>query len=661
MKRKSESIETDRELLVICQLCVVRKELLPIRFHSQWDQKHLNQDLNLSSNVQIYLNSDQETKIILSKHQVQTSCKLCTSCHSFFNSRWRKSREENPPSLKEVEELSRRRKDSQKLRTSKSKKPPSDVNSNINSVNPSTSPINESIPSTQSINNTSPINCPQRNTLPAKFTDARLRELIASLIMKRRVSFEQVEGAVNDFVTAVDNSIEKVSFSTETAKRIICEMNVCLDVKLIEKCSKSKDLGWGMDETPHQEAGRSFMAITVFGTTVSTGDYWRDVVKVLELSGEHSKTAESMMKYLLTAYEELKKLAKEGKLEFKEFYEFNLLHYDNTSSNTGDKSGLGVLFDLARKKDEKECELDPKPPFLPTICEGCMDHQSALYGKRFAKELTDYLKTIRPEYVSEGKYVGFKLLKLMSIHYGVAGAPNKGNEFEGHRLVSNIKKKIFFYISKNRYLTYELLAKNIIEKNNYECIKSFLDKEKKAGVFDMSEYYHGLFENPDILFIFRLMSASVFHSLKVMKYANEEHTLEEFTTWIENTIKQYEEFEKNPSLHFQIDPEPTTSSSDTNTQSSNLVEYEIKERKTSRTSKGGNASQGYYIEKTISHKQYFIPKTKPSFTKDQKEELVMMSIKTKLAVLRDHSKYFIKDPITSLSKMSKYSHHTPTY
>jgi hypothetical protein len=85
----------------------------------------------------------------------------------------------------------------------------------------------------------------------------------------------------------------------------------------------------------------------------------------------------------------------------------------------------------------------------------------------------------------------------MSIYLGT-GSPNVGNAFDGHAFKAGIKKKMFFYISQSRYLTYvlidystlfwlsiryELLAKNVVDAKNYQVIMDFPispgDRDKK--------------------------------------------------------------------------------------------------------------------------------------------------------------------------------------
>jgi hypothetical protein len=61
----------------------------------------------------------------------------------------------------------------------------------------------------------------------------------------------------------------------------------------------------------------------------------------------------------------------------------------------------------------------------------------------------------------------------------------KGDEFSGFAAQRGITKKLFFYVSQNRYISYELLARNIVEETNYNVISAFLDKEANAGFTGM--------------------------------------------------------------------------------------------------------------------------------------------------------------------------------
>lgn len=54
-------------------------------------------------------------------------------------------------------------------------------------------------------------------------------------------------------------------YSTETVARVLCEINVALDLLLIDKINASTTLGFGLDETPDQNSGRSFLEIHLYG------------------------------------------------------------------------------------------------------------------------------------------------------------------------------------------------------------------------------------------------------------------------------------------------------------------------------------------------------------------------------------------------------------
>lgn len=60
---------------------------------------------------------------------------------------------------------------------------------------------------------------------------------------------------------------------------------------------------------------------------------------------------------------------------------------------------------------------------------------------------------------------------------------------------------------------------------------------------------------------------------------------------------------------------------------------------------------GFYIEESITHRKYFVPKNKPKFTRAQKEQLVLMSIQAKLSVLRKYSKDYFANASNTLSKI----------
>lgn len=85
------------------------------------------------------------------------------------------------------------------------------------------------------------------------------------------------------------------------------------------------------------------------------GQFWQEFVKIKELVGEGSKTSEKLLGYLVACYEELKELASKTHMKFPRFFEFHL--------------------------EEKR---DSTFKFLPTILQGCVDHQAALFSKRFS-------------------------------------------------------------------------------------------------------------------------------------------------------------------------------------------------------------------------------------------------------------------------------------
>jgi hypothetical protein len=55
-----------------------------------------------------------------------------------------------------------------------------------------------------------------------------------------------------------------------------------------------------------------------------------------------------MLSYIVDMVKDLKDLADAASLPFIKFYDFHLISFDNTAANTGDKNGLGVLFDKLR-------------------------------------------------------------------------------------------------------------------------------------------------------------------------------------------------------------------------------------------------------------------------------------------------------------------------
>jgi len=148
------------------------------------------------------------------------------------------------------------------------------------------------------------------------------RELIATLVAKRHLSITQAINAINDIITITRlNNGKLEECSDETVSRIICEMNAVLDLKLIEKLSRSSNLGWNCDETPNQRAGRSFFEITVFGT--EKDKYWEELLVIKELCGEGSKTAANLLEKILIAYEELKTTATRANMKIPALFKFN--------------------------------------------------------------------------------------------------------------------------------------------------------------------------------------------------------------------------------------------------------------------------------------------------------------------------------------------------
>jgi hypothetical protein len=109
----------------------------------------------------------------------------------------------------------------------------------------------------------------------------------------RHVSLAKVDTVINDVLAATDLNFTPVKFSTESAARSVCEMNVVLDLELVKRINASKSLGVGyvtsyahslsftfrLDETPHQRAGRSILEIHVFGQDIASSKTWCELVK----------------------------------------------------------------------------------------------------------------------------------------------------------------------------------------------------------------------------------------------------------------------------------------------------------------------------------------------------------------------------------------------
>ena len=289
------------------------------------------------------------------------------------------------------------------------------------------------------------------------------RALISRQVGCNLVSFEKVLDVINSTLKVVRQPL--VSFSHEHAIRCCVEIGICLNYSMCQKIMRSTSLGFGCDETPHQKAGRSFLEVHCFG--VLEGTYWVEFICLIELFGEESKSAETTVSHLLEVYEYLKSLSRSE--SFPPVHRFHILSYDNCNTNTGSFSGVGISWDEVRSRDYANyittMRLNPDVyRLLPTIKRGCKDHEAAMFGKTFGTKLVSYIKEIgRKDLIVLPKiiFIGYSLLKILSVYLGV-GSPNRGEEFQGFcRENHQIKEKIFFRATKNRYCTYELLARKI--------------------------------------------------------------------------------------------------------------------------------------------------------------------------------------------------------
>lgn len=229
--------------------------------------------------------------------------------------------------------------------------------------------------------------------------DPVYRELIAEQVCRCNVSFEMSK-RLNKTLRV--HKIPLLSFSTSHAIRCCVELDICLNYSLALKMKRSSDLGFGCDETPIKNPGRSFLENHAFG--VENGARWVEFVRLVELCAAGSKTAESITNHLVETHEYLQDLCNDTP----PLHNFYLLSYDNCNTNTGEFNGVGVLWDAERSKDYnnyiKKNKLDPESyKYKPTIARGCKDHEAAMFGKRFSSKLADYLKKIgRNDMFKEG-------------------------------------------------------------------------------------------------------------------------------------------------------------------------------------------------------------------------------------------------------------------
>lgn len=173
--------------------------------------------------------------------------------------------------------------------------------------------------------------------------------------------------------------------------RCCVEVSIALHLRLYDRIIKSSHLGFGSDETPHQKAGRSFLEIHVFGCL--EGEFWCSLLYSVELFGSENKTARATVDNLLDAYSYLQKFgmlsirfislfSQLGK-DFPALHEFYILSYDNCPTNTGEFNGVGKLWGEEREKSYRAI-YGNTDAMIPTICRGCKDHESAMFGKHFA-------------------------------------------------------------------------------------------------------------------------------------------------------------------------------------------------------------------------------------------------------------------------------------
>ncbi len=89
-----------------------------------------------------------------------------------------------------------------------------------------------------------------------------------------------------------------------------------------------------------------------------------------------------------------------------------------------------------------------------------------------------------------------------------------------------------------------------------------------------------------------------------MKQSNKISKIEDFVNYMEESIKQINEFIEEPDLFYNFasdsDKEVATNEENSN---SNAPVYSVKETRKVKTSKGGNEQTGYYRERMIIHRQ----------------------------------------------------------
>jgi hypothetical protein len=139
-----------------------------------------------------------------------------------------------------------------------------------------------------------------------------------------------------------------------------------------------------------------------------------------------------------------------------------------------------------------------------------------------------------------------------------------------------------------------------------------------------------------------------------MKYGNQDHSFLEYTQWMEETLQYFENLKSNPELFMQIDsPEISSmfvslsyfivcySVEQLNLNVDQSKEFLAKDVKYTRTKTGGNYTQGWWREVTVSHRQTFVPKDKPKLTITQQKAIRQLCLDTKVIVLKKYSSDYV--------------------
>jgi len=344
--------------------------------------------------------------------------------------------------------------------------------------------------------------------------------------------------ALMDLKNQVTNGHE---YSDQTTTRSLQESFLALSMYHAKLLSDLYSLYLGID-CYSDATGRDLMAIK-FGGGSPKGKV-SFVANVVEMSQGHS--AVNQTQEIISRLDEYNKYQKMQGSKITLLCDFQLIVYDNTSSNRGQNGVFGILNKERKAVWEKQTkEYKERNPFQDIAEKGCDDHIVNLGSKEFEQRLVQHTKNWNFNHMitKGGKHAAtFVVIHLSKM---LTGATYKG-AFREFLAIHKAPSFPFTRVVETRFSSIEILSSNIFRFYNF-IIKFFV-----FSYYTLTNLEKNIFaalRNQDVLAIIKIRAFKAhFFDLRFMEASNKIENTEVYLQFIQTYQYQLNSFAKEPTL-----------------------------------------------------------------------------------------------------------------